>query len=149
MKTVTAQFQTAQKREGFFPVKYVYYKRRYWNGSNAYVYEANWTQMSLADIDIVQPIIKQLDVKTLSEFRTSNIMLHLKNEINQWQEENTDGNFAADGVSSYGYEPYLMKFQIRAGLQRVGATDARVGDPSTNAGLEELLTLFTGVAVDW
>ena len=149
MKTVTAQFQTAQKREGFFPVKYVYYKRRYWNGSNAYVYEANWTQMSLADIDIIQPIIKQLDVKTLSEFRTSNIMLHLKNEINQWQEENTDGNFAADGVSSYGYEPYLMKFQIRAGLQRVGATDARVGDPSTNAGLEELLTLFTGVAVDW
>src|SRR3990167_2338494 len=145
MKTVTSAFAVAQSKESLKTVYRIYYKRRYWNAATtAFIWETDWTELAQNEIDGVDAIVHALDTQTVNEFLISNTIIRVRNDKMQWKEgTHSDSKFLADGTSSFGYVPYLMKFQIRAGLI-VGETDIRQGQ-QTSQGSEELLTLFTGV----
>jgi len=147
MKTVSADFVLAQNLKTTYPIARVYYKRRYWNGSNSYVWEASWTELDRSKFSNLSSIVHQLDTETLTEFRVSNLTLTLLNDSNQWDENNMSGYFGSDLGSSYGYEPYMMKFQIRTGFVNAGEHDVRYG--AVVRGTEEVIKVFTGVAVEW
>lgn len=150
MKTVTAEFTKAQNAAVTYPVTYVYYKRRYWNaGTNAFVWESSWTQLPLSGIVSIEPIAKQFDSEILNEFKVSNVTLNLKNTDLRWLPWNTSGYFGIDDGSATGYEPYNMKFQVRSGFSNVGGGFTSLLAESTPGGSEELLTIFTGLAMDW
>jgi len=151
MKNPSAGFLTIQKRENLKPVYHVYYKRRYWDaGTSKYIYEAAWTQLSDDEVLGVDAPVHEFDTQTLNAFMVSNTTLYFKNDKMQWKEgTHAESKFLADGVSAFGYEPYLMMFQIKAGFSNVGEKDIRQGSKSEgDYGSEELLTLFTGVLND-
>jgi hypothetical protein len=137
VRSVSADFIAALDRPDS-KVKYgVYYKRRYWVPSTRlFTWEAAWTRIDVADLVSVSPITWKLDTDSLNEFKVSNVSIVLDNSYNKWSVFNPYGFFAQDSASPvYGYEPYLTKFQIRAGYE-------------LNSGTDELITLFTGVYVD-
>lgn len=136
MRTVTAPFTAAVKRADAVGVRRVYMKRRYWSGS-AYTWESSWVELALSEVVGVSPVNWQLDTDQLNEFKVANVTLTAKNTKNEWRSDNTAGKFAVDTTSpTYGYEPYWTKFQIRAGFVLADGT-------------EELVTLFTGLAVEF
>ncbi len=138
MKDVTQGYIDAwARKDGKEAVVYLQYKRRYYNGS-AYVYESNWTQMTMRDYFQVGQINWKLDVPLLNTIRASNVSLKLKNTDYEWVEQNTtSGIFKPDATATTGYDPFLMKWQVLIGYKRL------------NDGVIELATVFTGVAVDY
>lgn len=139
MKTVTQNFKDAQKAPSPVMVRQVWYKRRYWQESTkSYIWETNWTQYTEDKIVQVSNVTWQLDIQTLNQFKTSNVTLTVENLKNQWRNDNPYGIFSPDATSPiYGYYPYWMKFQIRAGLQ--------FGSSHTT----EVVNIFTGVATEY
>ena len=137
MKTATQSFlDTWAKKDGKPEVVAVYYKRRYWNGA-AYAYEAAWTQIPAHRFENIGQITWKLDTPLLNNIKASNVTLYLKNLDWEWVEQNqTTGVFAPDTASAGGYDPFLMQFQVKFGYKL----------PS---GATELLTIFTGVAIDY
>lgn len=138
MKTVTADFESAQLSVDHREKKAVYYKRRYWNqATNAYAWEASWTLLPLAEVISLSPVSWKLDTEQLNEFKVSNVSLIVKNHDNKWLPTNRFGFFAKDAASPLlQYEPYWTKFQIRAGFTLYDDTD-------------ELVNVFTGVATEF
>lgn len=149
MKTVSNQFLGAQARKTAFPRYRVYYKRRYWDsGSSSFLYESSWTEIQQKDVSTVLPVVHQLDSEQMNEFRVANLILSISDPTNLWKSENTSGKFGVDAGSSFGYEPYLMKFQVKAGVSNSYGVDDRTGSGAPG-GNDELVSIFTGVAVDW
>ena len=118
-----------------FAVRQVKYKRRYYNGS-AFVYEANWQTLRMKDFSQIGTLTQQLDTVKKNEFKVSNLTLSLNNRDGRWFPDCTTSVFAADAVATSGYQPYKTLFQILAGYE-------------LEDGTEELLTLFTGLLVDY
>lgn len=118
-----------------FAVRQVKYKRRYWNGS-AFVYETNWQTLRMKDFSQIGTLTQQLDTVKKNEFKVSNLTLSLNNRDGRWFPDCTTSVFAADPVATSGYQPYKTLFQILAGYE-------------LEDGTEELLTLFTGLLVDY
>ena len=120
----------------------VQYKRRYWNGS-AFVYEANWTQISMHGFVKVGEIVTKLDTPLLNEIKSSTVTLQLKNLNWDWVPSNLNGVFGPSASVPAGYEPFLTQFQILFGYQvPQGSEIANV------APVFELVTIFTGVLID-
>lgn len=118
-----------------FAVRQVKYKRRYWNGS-AFVYETNWQTLRMKDFSQIGTLTQQLDTVKKNEFKVSNLTLSLNNRDGKWFPDCTNSVFAADAVAAAGYQPYKTLFQVLAGYE-------------LEDGTEELLTLFTGLLVDY
>ncbi len=134
MKTVTADFLTAQKRPDSKVVRTIEYKRRYWKQSTrAYDWETDWTELPVKYISTISPITWQLDTDILNEFKVSNVTLVLDNNFGYFNFDNANGFFGPDsGSPMYPYEPYWTKFRVKAGF--------RLADDS-----EETISMFTGV----
>ena len=114
----------------------VSYKRRYWNGS-AYAYEANWTQVATNKLVTVGQITWKLDTPLLNSIKASNVSLYLKNTDWEWVETNkTSGVFAPTATVPGGFDPFLTKFKVDFGY-------------TVASGAIQLITIFTGVAVDY
>lgn len=138
MKTVTDAFVSVQKKPSNIGVRQVFYKKRHWSQTtNAYVWDANWTQLPESEIVKVSPIIWNLDTDQLNEFKVSNVTIIADDSLNQWRPDNSAGYFAADDDSPvHGYEPYWMKFQVRGGYE-------------LEDGTTEVVTMFTGLATEY
>lgn len=153
MKTVTSALQVVEANEVQKTAFRVYYKRRYWDvGTTAYIWETGWTEVPQDEIVNVDAPVHALDTLTQSQFQVSNTVFKFRNDKMQWKEgSHADSKFKADGTSAFGYEPYLMKFKVTAGFRNVGEKDLRVGErkPGIDTGSEELLSVFTGVGVEF
>lgn len=138
MKTVTDAFEAVQLQASATIVRQVYYKRRYWNPSTrAYAWEASWTQLGENEILSVSPVVWNLDTDQLNEFKVSNVTITVDNSDNKWRSDNPYGIFAKDSASNlYPYEPYWMKFQVKAGFVLADGTT-------------ETISVFTGLATDY
>lgn len=124
------------RKAGKVAVVQIRYKRRYWNGS-AFVYETNWQTLDEKDFKDAGNIVNNLDTPFLNIFKTSAVTLRLNNSDNQWlQTVNSPSIFQADAIALLGYDPFLMKFQVRFGYEKIDGND-------------EYITLFTGVATDY
>jgi hypothetical protein len=136
LRSVSADFLAALQRPDSKTKYAVYYKRRYWQGNRSFAWESSWTALPVSDLVSVSPVTWKLDTDNLTEFKVSNVSIVLDNSYNKYDVHNPFGFFRQDTASPvYGYEPYLTKFQIRAGYE-------------LNSGTDELVTLFTGVYVD-
>lgn len=136
MKTITTAFKNAWLNRGKkFAVRQIKYKRRYWNGA-AFVYEASWQTLKMKDFSQIGTLTQQLDTVKKNEFKVSNITLSLNNRDGRWFPDCTNSVYAADAVATAGYQPYKTLFQVLAGYELADGT-------------EELLTLFTGLLVDY
>jgi len=151
LKTVTDAFKSTQKRDATFIWFRIFYKRRFWDaGTTSFIYETEYRELNRDQINFVDPILHQFDSVTLNEFKVSNVILRLRNDLMQWKEGSHDASLLKpDGASSFGYEPFLQKFQIRAGFKNVGGADPRIDSTVKPGGSEELIVIFTGVATDW
>lgn len=153
MKTVSAGFAVAQEKVNPKPIYRIYFKRRYWNaGTSAYIWETDWTEIDQSEIVGVDAIVHSLDNVTFNQFLVSNTVIKFVNDKMQWKEgSHTDSKFKADGVSSFGYVPYLTKFKVKAGFEDIGEKDIRQGNKVlySDYGSEELVSLFTGLGVEY
>lgn len=137
MKTATAAFLLEQAKPSAITVRKVYYKRRYWSeATKAFIWEASWTLIPETQVISVSSVNWALDSDSLNQFKISNVTLEIENERNQWKKDNRSGIFYRDANSMFDYEPYWMKFQVRAGYTLADSTD-------------ELLTIFTGIADEY
>jgi hypothetical protein len=138
MKTVTADFRAAQARPDATFVRSVWYKRRKWDTATTnYIWETSWTRLALDEVVTISPVTWKLDSEQLNEFKVSNVTVVVQNFNNKWRPDNPGGIFGKDsGSTDYFYDPYFMKFQIRAGFQLAGGTT-------------EEINVFTGLATDY
>jgi hypothetical protein len=142
MKNVTQAFKDAiQEADGAADVdliKEVSYKRRYWDqATRTYKWETNWTVLAQDQVAAVSAPTGKLDTERLNEFKVSNVTLTLKNDDNRWRADNPYGIFGPDsGSRLWPYHPFWTKFRIRASILLYDGT-------------RELVSIFTGLAVDY
>ena len=121
MKTVSAQYQDAQKSSLILPVRKVELYRRLANGSG---WEASPTDIT-TEIVRLDRLSWKLDTDALNEFKASNIRIEVENTDRRWD----DGS-----VRFTGYLRFRSKIRISLGL-KVDNT-------------EEIFPVFTGVVED-
>jgi len=135
MLTVDQGILDAQAEPACKINRLVQYKRRYWNGS-AYVWESSWQTLAQTVTDYGNTR-EEADYSNLNTFRTSSVTLSIFNERNLWDEQNPNGIFAADGVATSGYEPFLTKFYLSATYVYEDGTESAA------------VPLFIGYLTDW